>query len=106
LSFCRCDGSSHVRSDHCLKPALKPPIALAVPGAVPGAVLGAVPRADRQLVYIDSYSYHLPSFSSLFSLVSSISAIYRAPFIPSLNSILYVPSHKLTLILASLLIFF
>jgi hypothetical protein len=40
----------------------------------------AAPRADRQLVYIETYSSALPSSSSLFSLVSSISAIYRAPF--------------------------
>jgi hypothetical protein len=36
----KCDGSSHVRSNHCLRPALKPPTASAKPGA------------DRQLVYI------------------------------------------------------
>ena len=38
-----------------------------------------MPKTDRQLVYIDSYPSPFPSFSSLFSLVSSISAIYRAP---------------------------
>jgi hypothetical protein len=31
-------------------------------------------------VYIETYSSSLPSSSSLFSLVSSIVAIYRAPF--------------------------
>jgi hypothetical protein len=40
----------------------------------------AAPRADRQLVYIESCSSFLPSSSSLLSLVSSIVAIYRAPF--------------------------
>jgi hypothetical protein len=44
-------------------------------GAVPkGRFLRAAPRADGQLVYIESYS---PPF---LSLVSSIVAIYRAPF--------------------------
>jgi hypothetical protein len=38
------------------------------------------PRADRQLMYIESCSSIHPSSSSLLSLVSSIVAIYRAPF--------------------------
>jgi len=49
-----------------------------------------VPRADRQLVYIDSYSSLLLSISSLLSLVSSISAVYKA----CSSCILYVPSHS------------
>jgi hypothetical protein len=39
-----------------------------------------MPRADRQLAYIESCSYPPPSFSSLLSLVSSISAIYKADY--------------------------
>jgi hypothetical protein len=50
----------------------------------------AAPRADRQLVYIESYSSPFLPSPSLLSLVSSISAIYEAPFY--LNSISYVPS--------------
>ena len=53
-------------------------------------LLGAAPRAGRQLVYIESCSFPRPSFSSLLSLVSSISAIYKADY----SRVLYVPSQK------------
>jgi hypothetical protein len=43
-------------------------------------------------VYIRSYAPPFLPSSSLFSLVSSISAIYKAPFYS--NSILYVPSQS------------
>jgi hypothetical protein len=39
-----------------------------------------MPRVDRQLAYIESCSSPLPSLSSLLSLVSSISAIYKADY--------------------------
>jgi hypothetical protein len=45
-----------------------------------GQFLGAAPKADRQLVYIESYAPPFLPSSSLLSLVSSIVAIYRAPF--------------------------
>jgi hypothetical protein len=74
-----CDGSSHACSYRCPRR---------------GQFQGAVPRGctqGRQLVYIESYAPPLLPSSSLLSLVSSISAIYKAPFYS--NSILYVPSH-------------
>jgi hypothetical protein len=49
-------------------------------GSSKGQFPRAVSRADRQLVYIESYSPPLLPSSSLLSLVSSISAIYKAPF--------------------------
>jgi hypothetical protein len=81
IVYYSCDGSSHVRNNYCLRPAPKPPTTSAKPGAAP--------RADRQLVYIEGYSSSLPSSSSLLSLVSSI---VQSTKLPSLNSILYVPS--------------
>jgi len=48
-----------------------------------GQFQGAVPRGcalSRQLVYIESYAPPFLPSSSLLSLVSSISAIYKAPF--------------------------
>jgi hypothetical protein len=45
-----------------------------------GQLSGAVQRADSQLAYIESCSSPLPSLSSLLSLVSSISAIYKADY--------------------------
>jgi hypothetical protein len=41
-------------------------------GSYQGQLSGAMPRADRQLVYIESCSSPLLSLSSLLSLVSSI----------------------------------
>jgi hypothetical protein len=54
--------------------------AVSAKGQFQGAVTRAAPRADRQLVYIESYSSSLPSSSSLLILVSLIVAIYKAPF--------------------------
>jgi hypothetical protein len=55
--------------------------AVSVPrGSSKGQLPRAAPRANKQLVYIESYSSSLPSSSSLLNLVSSIVAIYKAPF--------------------------
>ena len=53
-------------------------------------LLGAMPKVGRQLVYIESYSFPYASFSSLLSLVSSISAIYKADY----SRVLYMLSQK------------
>ena len=70
-----CDGSSYVRNDYYIKL----PTALETANCVGHYVRLRCRRI--QLVYIDSYLLPFCPFSSLFSLVSSISAIYRAPFI-------------------------
>jgi hypothetical protein len=55
--------------------------AVSVPrGSSKGQLPRAAPGANKQLVYIESYSSSLPSSSSLLNLVSSIVAIYKAPF--------------------------